>query len=98
MNFNRKYFASILLLFALIAVNGAEFFHHHHPGEINVKEDKCEACILHQTLHSAAVDQVYVFTPQIVLFSIISSDVNAVVITGDIASSLGRAPPAASHI
>ncbi len=95
MYFKRKYIVSLLLLLGLLAVNGAEFFHHHHPGEINVKEDKCEACLIHNSLHSAAIEQVFVFTPQLVLFSFISNELNSVVIPGDISSSLGRAPPEA---
>ncbi len=97
MNSVRKYFASLLLLFALFAVNGAEFFHHHHPGEINVKEDKCEACIIHSTLHSAAVEHTYILNPHIVFFSVVTIRVNTFLSNPALNTVNDRAPPSVSH-
>lgn len=87
-----------MLLIALFAINGSEFFHHHDPSEINVKEDKCEACLFNHSLNTTIIEQVYIFTPQVVTFQTVSNTVKPVQLAEWFASSPGRAPPAASHI
>ncbi len=98
MNNLRKYLAPLILVIALFAINGSEFFHHHDPSDINVKEDKCEACIFSHSLNTAVIEQVYVFTPQVLLFQTVTNTVNPVYFNEWFSSSPGRAPPAVSHI
>jgi hypothetical protein len=93
----RKYSASILLIFALFAINGAEFLHHH--DHINDNEgSKCEACILNHSLNTAIIEQVFVFTPQVLTFYSIFNNVKPIFSSDWYSSSPGRAPPAVSHI
>lgn len=94
----RKYFVSILLLLGLFAVNGAEFFHHHHAGEINVKEDKCEACLIHSSFSSVVVEHTYILNPHLIFFSVVSSEINSDLSEQTPSSVKDRAPPSDSHI
>lgn len=98
MNNLRKYLTPLILVIALFAINGSEFFHHHDASDINVTEDKCEACLFSHTLNTVVVEQVYVFTPQVLLFQTVINSVKPVYLADWFSSSPGRAPPAVSHI
>jgi len=94
----KKYSASFLLIFALFAINGAEFLHHH--DHINEENDgsKCEACIFNHSLNTTLIEQVYVFTPQVLTFHSIINLAKPIVSADWHLPSSGRAPPAVSHI
>lgn len=77
MNKFNKYSASILLIFAIFAINGAEFLHHHdHQHDEGTHAKKCEACILTNSVNHTIVETVQSFTPYFTYeFSLQNSEV-----------------------
>jgi hypothetical protein len=73
----RKYSASILLIFALFAINGAELLHHHdHDHGETAHSAKCEACILTNSVNHSIVESIQSFTPYFTYeFSLQNSEV-----------------------
>ena len=86
-----------MLIFAFSAINGAEFLHHHDHINDN-DESKCEACILNHSLKTSLVVQVFILTPQLLTYHVISNSDNPVLKSEWFFTSPGRAPPALSHI
>ncbi|MBE2228366.1 MAG: hypothetical protein IAE93_13510 [Ignavibacteria bacterium] len=72
----KKYSAAILLIFALFAINGSEFLHHHEHCEDAAKPAKCDACILINSVNHSIVESVQTFTPHFTSeFSLQNSEV-----------------------
>jgi hypothetical protein len=90
----RKYITPFILVIALFAINGAEFLHHHDASEGKMQEDKCQACIFSHSLNTTLVEQVYVFTPQLLTFQSVSSFTDPVVLAEFFSNAKDRAPPA----
>jgi hypothetical protein len=94
----RKYITPLILVIALFAINGSEFLHHHDLSDTKQQEDKCQACIFNHSLNSTLIEEVYVFTPQVLTFQKVIQITNPVIQSEFFITSPGRAPPVVSHI
>ena len=61
-----KRITPFLLVLALTALNGAEFFHHHDGCESKQQESKCHACILSNSAHQTIIDSSCSYSPYFV--------------------------------
>jgi hypothetical protein len=92
----RKYITPLILVFALFAINGAEFLHHHDAG--NFKDDKCQACLFNKTLNTTLVeDSITKLSIEVSYEPYLLKETNLT--HQDFSfSSGGRSPPSVSHI
>ena len=91
----RKYFAPFVLVLALFALNGAEFFHHHDGCESRQQESKCHACILTNTAHQTIPESVDALTPYFVYELSLENYVTPINETLKKDNLKNKAPPAA---
>jgi len=47
-----------LLLFTVVSLNGAEFFHHHENESIKGDDSNCQACLFHSILSTIDVSDI----------------------------------------
>jgi hypothetical protein len=94
----RKYITPVLLVFALFALNGSEFLHHHDELNTQHTNDDCRACILNKTLNSALTNVTFVqsgLDHSFIEFLIIETEFS---LQNYNPSLPGRSPPPVSHI
>lgn len=91
----RKYFAPFVLVLALFALNGAEFFHHHDGCESRQQESKCHACILTNSAHQTIPESVDTLTPYFVYELSLEKYVTPINETLKKDNLKNKAPPAA---
>lgn len=91
-----KYIASAALVFALFAINGSEFFHHHN--DVNGDDSKCEACLFNKVVQSSSIADAATDLKIFHTYSEFLTEEAQSLIQNYYSNSSGRSPPEASHI
>lgn len=92
MNRIKKYSVSVLLVFALLAINGSELFHHH--SDIGAgSENHCPVCILVKSVHNSLAAKSFPGLPEISNFQPYIDNYSLVYQFTPAVSHGSRAPP-----
>ncbi|MCI0448277.1 MAG: hypothetical protein L0Y79_00640 [Chlorobi bacterium] len=93
----KKHITPLILVFALFAINGSEFLHHHDYAS-NIKDNHCQACLINKTLQSVSIEKSDINLNSNLSYEPFPLTENNLPQKDFTREFSGRSPPSASHI